>query len=313
MGGSTIGSGSDSRIWCKGPWQEGDSLGALRAISPESVVAALRLVQQGRIFDLGRVLENGMPVPPFHGQYFALMQYTLDNGEEWHHQNLGRMTNGYSAQNLRLDMCDHTGTHIDQLNHVGVKQEDGDFRLYGGRRNSHCVSSFGTTELGAEFMPPIVARGILADVADFASGRVLPEGYAISPEELRDSLRKEGVDTRPGDIVFVRTGWGLKWAEPNVQLAGEPGLGVRCADWAREHEILAWGIDQFGTDPVPYEVEGLALPMHIEMLVESGIRLMENVYLEELAEERVYEFCVIVSPLKIRGGTGSPVRPLAVV
>ena len=96
-------------------------------------------------------------------------------------------------------------------------------------------------------------------------------------------------------------------------LSCAPGLAKACAKWANDHNIISWGTDQFATDPIPFEEPGLALPMHIEMLTKSGIRLMENVYMDEIVKDKVYEFCIMGLPLKIRGGTGSPLRLIALI
>ena len=111
--------------------------------------------------------------------------------------------------------------------------------------------------------------------------------------------------------MLVHTGWGRFWADAAKTLSGEPGLGKACAKWAVDHDIVCWGCDQCGTDPVPFETEGEALPMHLEMLSKAGIRLMENIYMEKIAKQKVYEFCLFAAPLKIKGGTASPIRLLA--
>ncbi len=208
-------------------------------------------------------------------------------------------------------MSDHAGTHIDQLNHVGIKQADGDFLLYNGIPNREVISSFGTRKLGAEEMPPLICRGVLVDVARHRGMDMLPEGYAISPDELDSALREQGVEVREGDAVLVHTGWGKNWNEPEKMFAGEPGLGKACGGWAIERNIVCWGIDQFGTDPIPFETPGEALPMHLEMLTKNGIRLIENIRMDDIVQEELYEFCLIAAPLKIRGGTASPIRLLA--
>ena len=95
--------------------------------------------------------------------------------------------------------------------------------------------------------------------------------------------------------------------------SGEPGLGRACAKGAVDHEIICWGCDQLGTDPFPFETEGEALPMHLEMLTKTGIRLMENIYRDEIAKQKIYEFFLLAAPLKIKGGTASPIRLLAIV
>lgn len=299
--------------WYPSRYGADDVLGAMNLITPESILAALALVKQGKVYDLAFVLDQDMPVPGFHGAFFANTQYTLENGVEWHDRVIGKMKNGYSAQNLRLAMSDHSGTHIDQLNHVGIQQENGEFLVYNGIRNRDIVSSFGTTKLGAEYMPPLIGRGVLIDVATHKGVDMLPAGYAISPAELEAALAAQGTVVRGGDTVLVHTGWGRNWNNPDKMLSGEPGLGKACAEWAVKKNIVCWGVDQFATDPIPFEFEGEALPMHLEMLTKNGIRLMENIYMEQIVRDKVYEFCIFAAPLKIRGGTGSPVRLLALV
>jgi kynurenine formamidase len=271
------------------------------------------MVKKGKIYDLSFILDQDIPVPGFHGQYFANTQFTLENGVEWHDRVFGKMQNGYSAQNLRLAISDHSGTHIDQLNHVGQMQENGEFLVYNGVRNRDIVDTFGTKKLGIETMPPIIARGILIDVAGNKNVEMLPAGYAIQPHELDEVLAKQKTNVEEGDVVLVHTGWGRNWRNPEKMLSGEPGLGKACAEWALKHNIICWGLDQFATDPLPFEFPGEALPMHIAMLTKAGIRLMENVNMEEIVRERIYEFLTIAAPLKIRGGTGSPLRLLALV
>ncbi|MFN8592621.1 MAG: cyclase family protein [Thermomicrobiales bacterium] len=299
--------------WYPSRFGSADMLGAMNQISPDSIKAALHAVKEGRIYDLSHNLDQDMPVPGFHGQFFANTQYTLENAVEWHDNNIGKMSNGYSAQNLRLAMSDHSGTHIDQLNHVGIQQESGEFLVYNGIRNRDIIDSFGTKRLGIEHMPPLIGRGILADVAGLKGVDILPAGYAVSPAEIDEALARAEVDVRSGDTVLVHTGWGKHWRDPATMLSGEPGIAKACAKWAVDHEIVCWGLDQFATDPIPFEIPGEALPMHLEMLTKAGIRLMENIYMDEIVRDRVYEFTVIAAPLKIKGGTGSPIRLLAIV
>jgi len=299
--------------WYPSRWGADDVIGAMNLITPAAILKALALVKQGKVYDLSHVLDQDMPVPGFHGSYFANTQYTLENGVEWHDRFIGKMNNGYSAQNLRLSMSDHSGTHIDQLNHVGELQENGEFLVYNGIRNLDIIDTFGTKKLGIEHMPPLIGRGVLIDVAGYKGVDYLPIGYSISPQELDDTLLSQNVVVREGDTVLVNTGWGRHWHDTAKILLGEPGLGKACADWAVDKNIVSWGVDQFATDPIPFELEGEALPMHIAMLTKSGIRLIENIYMEEIVRDKIYEFCIIGAPLKFKGGTGSPIRLLALV
>jgi kynurenine formamidase len=299
--------------WHPSRFGENDEIGALNLITPASILKALAAVKMGKIYDLSFTMDQDIPIPGFHGQYFANTQYTLENGADWHDRVMGKMENGYSAQNLRLSISDHSGTHIDQLNHVGQMQPDGEFLVYNGLRNRDIIDSFGTKKLGIEQMPPIIARGVLIDVAGHRGVEMLPPGYAVQPDELDAVLASQGVAVNEGDVVLVHTGWGRNWTDPEKMLSGEPGIGKACADWALEHNIISWGLDQFATDPIPFEFPGEALPMHIAMLTKAGIRLIENINMEEIVRDRIYEFLTIAAPLKIRGATGSPIRLLALV
>jgi kynurenine formamidase len=192
-------------------------------------------------------------------------------------------------------------------------QENGEFLVYNGLRNRDIIDSFGTKKLGIERMPPILSRGVLIDVAGHQGVDMLPAGYAIQPDELDAALASQGVAVNKGDVVLVHTGWGRNWHNPEKMLSGEPGIGKACADWAVDHDIIAWGLDQFATDPIPFEFPGEALPMHIAMLMKEGIRLIENINMTEIVKDRIHEFLTIAAPLKIRGATGSPIRLLALV
>lgn len=299
-------------MWYPSKYGPDDILGAMNLVTPESILAAVGLIKKGVVYDLSHNLDQDMPIPGFHGSFFANTQFTLENGAEWHDKYLGLMKNGYSAQNMRIAMSDHSGTHIDQLNHVGIRQENGQYLIYNGTANRDVIDTFGTRKLGIENMPPLITRGVLIDVAGFKGVKNLEAGYAIQPEELDKALAAQGVGVRKGDTILVHTGWGRFWNDAAKSVSGEPGLGKACANWAVEHDIVCWGCDQFGTDPIPFEFEGEALPMHLEMLTKAGIRLMENIRMTEIVEKKIYEFCLFAAPLKIKGGTGSPIRLLAI-
>jgi kynurenine formamidase len=299
-------------MWYPSKYGADDILGAMNLINPKTILEAVSLIKNGIVYDLSHDLDQDMPIPGFHGAFFANTQFTLENGAEWHDKHLGVMKNGYSAQNLRIAMSDHSGTHIDQLNHVGIKQQNGEYLIYNGIRNRDAIDTFGTKKLGIETMPPLITRGVLIDVAGWKGVEYLEAGYAIQPAELDSTLVAQGIEVKRGDTVLVHTGWGRFWTDTAKTLSGEPGLGQACAKWAVDHDIVCWGCDQFATDPLPFETEGEALPMHLEMLTKAGIRLMENIYMDEIAQKKVYEFCLFAAPLKIKGGTGSPIRLLAI-
>ena len=275
-------------MWYPSKYGADDILGAMNLITPRTIVEAVSLIKNGTIYDLSHNLDQEMPIPGFHGAFFANTQFTLENGPDWHDKHLGEMKNGYSAQNLRIAMSDHSGTHIDQLNHVGIKQENGEDLIYNGIRNRDAIDTFGTRKLGIETMPPLITRGILIDVAGFKGVDFLEAGYAIQPNELDGALAAQGINVKRGDTVLVHTGWGRFWTDAAKTLSGEPGLGQEAgATWAVDHDIICWGCDQAAIDVFPFETEGEALPMHLEMLTKAGIRLMENIYMDEIVGKSV--------------------------
>jgi kynurenine formamidase len=203
-------------------------------------------------------------------------------------------------------MPEHSGTHIDALAHQAEN-----LTLHGGVHvDSGVQTSVGFRVLGIDTMAPLVARGVLLDVA--GKKRLEPD-HAISPEELQRVAKEAGVEIRAGDVVLVRTGYGALWSQPDDYLhaAGVSSYGSR---WLAEKKVLAVGADNMAWDVMgPTDPElGVTLPGHLVLLVRAGIPIIENLNLEELAAARVYEFAFVCLPLKMRGATGSPVRPIAI-
>jgi kynurenine formamidase len=198
---------------------------------------------------------------------------------------------------------EHSGTHIDALSHQAEN-----LKLHGGVEAASVQTSAGFKKLGIDTMAPLVSRGVLLDVA--GDRRLDPE-YAITPEDLERAAR---VEIRPGDVVLVRTGYGALWAKPAeyMRAAGVSAAGSR---WLVERKADAVGADNMAFDLMSDERDpelNATLPGHILFLVRAGIPIIENLNLEELAAAKVYEFAFVCLPLKMRGATGSPVRPIAI-
>ena len=126
-------------------------------------------------------------------------------------------------------------------------------------------------------------------------------------------MQRQNVDFGEGDAVLIRTGWGRLWRVDNARfMKGEPGIGLAAAEFLARKNVMMVGSDNWAVEVRPYPDKGLFLPVHGLMLTVHGIYLLENLELEELARDRAYEFAFIVQPLKLRGGTGSSVAPMAV-
>jgi kynurenine formamidase len=253
----------------------------------------LESLEKARVFDLEQLRYAGAPSHPAHAPGF---NYFLHR-----HHARGAPEARTSASGL-IVTPEHSGTHIDALVHQAEN-----LTLHGGVRvDSGVQTSVGFKEMGIDTMAPIVVRGVLLDVA---GGKRLEPGYSITPEDLEDAAR---VEIRPGDAVLVRTGFGALWSEPEAYLraAGVSAAGSR---WLIERKVGVVGADNMAFDVMgPPDPElGVTLPGHLLLVVRAGIPIIENLNLEELAAAKVYEFAFVCLPLKMRGATGSPVRPIA--
>jgi kynurenine formamidase len=159
-----------------------------------------------------------------------------------------------------------------------------------------------------------VARGVLIDVAKSKNVAHLSPSYAITVADLQDALQKQGTTLRPGDVVLVRTGLLTLWPDAaKYRLADQAGLSLEAAQWLVEgQKAMLLGADNFGVESFPSKDPENFVPVHSYLQAEQGVSLLEVVWLEDLAKDQVYEFLFIASPLKMRGATASPLRPLAI-
>jgi kynurenine formamidase len=258
-------------------------------------VSLVEALQNARAYDLEQPRYAGAPVFGAHEPGVIL------NLHRRHERDAMESRTSASAM---LVMTEHSGTHIDALCHQAY-----DGRMYGGVEVTGRVqTSTGFTALGIDTVTPIVTRGVLLDVA----GRErLPDGYAVSVADLEAAAA--GIELRAGDVVLVRLGSGALWADrPAYLRAG--GISAEVSRWLAKRRPRAVGADNVAWDlPNDHDPDLGSLPGHTILIVEEGIHIIESLYLEELAADGVKEFGFVCLPLKLRGGTGSPVRPIALV
>ncbi len=254
----------------------------------------LDALRGARAYDLEQPRFTGAPVWPAHEPGVILSLHRR------HERDAPESRTSASAM---LMMTEHSGTHIDALCHQAY-----DGRLHGGLEVTGRVQTpAGFTALGIDTVAPIVARGVLLDVA--GSRGPLPDGYRVTTSDLEAAAA--GLAVSRGDVVLVRLGSGALWADrPAYLRAG--GLTADASRWLAERGPLAVGADNVAWDiPDEHDPELGSLPGHTILIVQSGIHIIESLFLEELAAEGVREFAFVCLPLKLRGGTGSPVRPIA--
>ncbi len=292
-----------SENWYPSKWGPDDEIGALNLISPTKIIAASRLVKRGKTFNLGLIMEIGIPNHPFHGPfwYATFKRHTLDLRSPGKQNTAGGM-------NTRIEMADHTATHIDSLNHVSI----GD-RVYNGLVSEDIVGFHGSSKLGIEKIPPIFTRGVLIDVSAFKGVQVLEPGYAISAKELQACLHAKNVKLEAGDAVLVHTGWMKYWITDNEKFLGPvPGIDLSAAEWLADQGAAIVGADTWNVEVDPTEDLRGADAVHQHLLVKHGVRLIENLSLDELSQDGTSEFLFVCLPLRLKGGTGSPITPIAV-
>jgi kynurenine formamidase len=276
--------------WWPSPFGEGDRLGMLNHVDETTRLRALSLVREGRLFDLGHVLDEHIPV--FPGRFFKQTLVTTA-----HHQNAG-MPVGANQVNWITEQVSATmqlGTHLDALSHLQI----GD-RAYNGVTVAELAGTAGVTKLGVETVPQIVTRGWLVD-APGGPGDVIG----------RDAVSE--IDPEPGDAVLFHTGWGAHWNDPDTYVSGEPGPGCELAEWLVERGVALTGCDTWSYGPVP--AEDPQRPFEVPQILNArhGVFIVENLYLSELAAAGVREFCLVLTHPKLRGATGAWTSPIALV
>jgi kynurenine formamidase len=287
-------------------------VGLVGQLGPASTLAALAGVKEGRVYDLDSTRWHQMPVAPVHPP-FQVLSYRTATGlrnqgdREWPARNTAEVA---VISELVMGTI-HTGAHIDGLSHVCCGPEA---RWYGGDSAYDSLGDFGALRCDATTIPPIITRGVLVDIAGHLGEQALGESHVVTRADVQAALDSQGVAIRPNDAVLIRTGYMSLWPDMD-KAARHAGAGI-------DHEA-AVHIAEAGAVLVAGDTENLEvypsvdpdnpLPVHVEFLIERGIHIMELVDMEELAADRVYQFCFVCLPLPIRGATGSMVRPIAIV
>jgi hypothetical protein len=281
-----------------------DQRGAANRITPARIAGAARLVNQGQIYQLGRLYEQGMPIPG--KRHFSLTIPGLPTSPPTGSNNM------VSNDELFSGEIGQVGTQFDGLGHVGVRI-DGEDYFYNGNKLSEFGDSYGLKKLGVENVGVIFTRGVLLDVCALRGNDRLPAGYVISPDELASCLKAAKLEIQEGNVVLIRTGHGKLWMKDNQTYgAGEPGIGLAAAKYLTDRKVSMIGADTWAIEAVPHERAGLSYPVHQWDLTKNGVYHLENLDLEQLAADGVHEFCFVFSPLRLKGATGSPGNPIAI-
>jgi len=262
---------------------------------------AVAAVRTGRLFDLGTELAHDMPMGP--ADNFGGFRLTPFKTPEC----LVKRENPppFDISVEVVQGCQHLGTHIDALAHVAVHG-----RHFGNVSVLDAYGDFGWKHNGIESVVPIFTRGLLLDIPRALGVDRLPDRYEVVTTDLELALEMSGETVRSGDAVLVRTGKMLDYVPNGSYFDAGPGVGVEAGIWLYDRGMAVLGTDTSASEPFPFRDEEHTL--HRALLFERGVNLVEIMNLEELARSGVTSFLFVCSPLRLRGGTGSWVRPIAV-
>ena len=301
--------GASFRKATTSPFGAKDEIGMLNLIDAQSRDAIVSRADASKIFDLAVDYFVGMPSWDKAGDpgYQIWMTHT-PKGEQLD----DRMGTGKEANELlsysgdAISMYTHCGTHIDTMNHFGYHGE-----IYNRFRADAHIGSRTWNVCGAEKHPPIVARGVLLDIAALHGVEELPDSLGIGPADILGCLKHQGTELRVGDVVLLRTGRIRAWPDPVRYMSKAPGLTRAGAEFLAKAGAIMIGSDthtleqQPSADPENWQV------VHTYLLAEAGVPIIEIVNLEELAAAKVHEYAFFGACLKLRGATGAPMRPVA--
>jgi kynurenine formamidase len=256
------------------------------------------LLSGAQVYDLAQPYFVGMPHHPVHPPFlFSLVKA--------HGEYIG--PNGNSSASDAIALGSHVGTHIDALCHFSCGG-----KLHGGEEAGGVQSyAGGLRKFSIDTVPPILRRGVLLDIASLRGAAALARDYEITPDDLESAARAQNVEIRSGDVVLLRTGWAAYFRDPAkfIDTVHGPGPAIAGAQWLSARGVYAGGSDTVAFEKVPNP----NMPVHVHLLVESGIHIIECLNLDDLAAARAYEFTFVALPLKILGATASPIRPVALV
>ncbi|MGW4468460.1 cyclase family protein [Nonomuraea sp. NPDC004354] len=286
-----------------------DQRGTLNLLTPEVVLRALASATTGRVLSLSMPIRGATSspapttVPHLRGRPLPQHFMSVDGGD--YAAGARGIGAGLRVADDALVVTPHgTTTHMDALCHMWEGEE-----LYNGHPAAR-VRSYGATRCGIEHAGGVVARGILFDVPGHLGMPHLPAHFRIEPALLEEIH----ADVRPGDVAVIRTGWPLTW--PDTYWTGQPGLSPEAGRWLAARDVAAVAGDNAaigGLNARQLADEGPADDLHLILLHRHGIHLVEMLWLEELAAAGPAEFVFVAAPLKIEGGTSSPVNPLAIL
>ena len=302
--------------WHPSKWGKDDTLGSVNEITTQSIVSAAQLVKLGKRYALGQVTSRDTPA--FGSRTFELFAVSHGGVFNGTSQPLGsgQLTTNDDWALVFMGV----GSQIDGLGHVGI-----DHVYYNGNKVEDFFHPGGLKKLSTDQIPPIVARGIVLDIVGYlkehdpdklmtAGGvEMLKGGVPINRVEIEGALKRQEISLGKGDVVLLHTGYmALADIDKAAYMKSLPGIGLEGALFLAEHDPIAIGADTFATEVMPGEVEGLFLPVHMELLTKRGIYILENMVTAELVADKGWEFMFVLGQARMQGAVQMIINPVAI-
>jgi len=283
-------------------WGVEDQIGNANLISPASVLAASRLVTTGKTYSLGITIDSSTPAYGPRNLHLQVVQ----PGQQFGQSALPNSTFNDDIFTGWLGI----GSQLDGLGHIG--DEKGMF--YNCNDGREFAQITGLTKLGIHGVPPIVARGVVLDMAGYKEVSHLKAGEFFTLDDVKAVEKRQGTPVREGDVVLFHTGWTQAKLEsdPDAWVSGEPGPSGEVASYLAGKNVVAVGADTWGLDVVPSPDPAEAFPGHIILLKENGIYILETMNTGPLVRDKAFEFLFVLGQAKVRGAVQMIINPVAI-
>ncbi len=284
----------------KSKWGANDQIGALNNITKDNVLAASKLIKQGKTMRMG--IETSTKTPAFPPRSYSIT--IVRPGQDYEGQSLGNTKTNYHDDILNTWVG--IGTQLDGLGHIGI-----DNTYYNCTPGSEITGISGLKKFGIETVPAVATRAVLLDMTALMGKDIIPEGVAFNQPEIEAALKKQGnMKINKGDIVIFYTGWHkLLGVDDKRNGAAHPGLGVQGARYLANLGVAMIGSDTWGLEVIPFENAGQVFHVHQILLAEFGVFILENVVAEQAIKDKVYEGMITVAPHRTTGSVQAIVSP----
>lgn len=284
------------------PWGPDDEIGNTNLITAESVLAASKLIRTGKTYGLGLTIDSETPAFPPRSLSLQIVQPNQQEGR-------AAFPNATYNDDLFQGWFG-IGSQIDGFGHIG--SPGGIYYNCNDAKDFSFIT--GLTKLGIEKVPPIVARGIVLDMAAHFGVEHMEAGQFFTVDDVRAVEESQGTPVREGDVVLFHTGWtdAKLESDPVAWAAGEPGQSEEVAQYLAGRNVVAVGADTWGVDVVPSPDPNRPFQGHVILLKENGIHILEGMNTGPLVRDGAYEFMFVLGQAKVRGAVQMMINPIAI-